>query len=368
MSSAKPLPPAADSKSPSPDDLSSTKDAAAVTCDDDGVSLPEQHDAAPDDCPTFVPPPVIGCIDDSSNGEPPVITGIEDPGMGERFSSSIAELTNRVSSAMRDSSSTVSRAIKNVVPVTPLRTASPCPMIVCFGDSITERGCAVTNAEWGVGWSAHLADQFAARADVLTRGFSGYNSRNAVQFLRKAICGPAEHATAVLVWFGANDAVLGGRSPQHVSIEEYRLNLSKLVFEIRDLRKVHPVVPILITPPPIQQVLHDQKWSDHGDSEGPTRTNENTSMYARACMDVGKRMRTPCIDMFTAMSEHASDQEGLKRFLHDGLHLSSEGNRFVGETIYNHLRAKIGLFPDDRVKRWFPHWTQLNSEAAVNQS
>jgi hypothetical protein len=66
--------------------------------------------------------------------------------------------------------------------------------------------------------------------------------------------------------------------------------------------------------------------------------------------------------MFTAMSDSAGDQHGLKRFLVDGLHLSDEGNRFVAETIFNQLRSKIGILPDDAVKRWFPPWIEVNGE------
>jgi isoamyl acetate esterase len=367
MSSAEPVPVTQHlelSSSAKPQTADSNAGAAPPADVDraDEVSIVEPRPAVIDRDPDFVPPPVIVGIDEPSLGHPPVIAGIEDPGVSGRLSSSIAELTNRVTLAVRDSSSSVSRAIKNAVPAAQVRSASPCPMIVCFGDSITERGAVVTNTEWGTGWSARLADDFATRADVLSRGFSGYTSRNAIQFLRKAMHGPAEHATVVLVWFGANDAVLQGRGTQHVSIEEYSLNLSKIVFEIRDLRKVNPIVPVLITPPPIQQELVNQAATSRGDTGGPTRTNENTSIYARACMDVGKRMRTPCIDMFTAMSDCAGDQEGLKRLLIDGLHLSDEGNRFVAETICSQLRAKIGILPDETVKRWFPPWIQVNAE------
>lgn len=44
--------------------------------------------------------------------------------------------------------------------------------IVCIGDSITQQGFGNS------GWVAGLADTYQRRADIVDRGFSGYNTRN----------------------------------------------------------------------------------------------------------------------------------------------------------------------------------------------
>ena len=45
--------------------------------------------------------------------------------------------------------------------------------VILFGDSITQFSFNVG------GWGARVADHYQRRADVLCRGFSGYNSRQA---------------------------------------------------------------------------------------------------------------------------------------------------------------------------------------------
>ncbi len=63
------------------------------------------------------------------------------------------------------------------------------PLFVLFGDSITQRGFAPG------GWAARLADKYSRRADVVNRGYSGYNSALATHLLPhvfpQARAGPA---------------------------------------------------------------------------------------------------------------------------------------------------------------------------------
>ena len=76
-----------------------------------------------------------------------------------------------------------------------------------FGDSITQR-----SFQYG-GWGAHLANAYQRKVDVLNRGYSGYNSRWALQLLDRVL--PAEKAGKILlatVFFGANDAALAERT------------------------------------------------------------------------------------------------------------------------------------------------------------
>ncbi|KAH9608060.1 hypothetical protein KSS87_002113, partial [Heliosperma pusillum] len=97
------------------------------------------------------------------------------------------------------------------------------PKIYLFGDSITE-GCFNDD-----GWGASLANHFARTADIVVRGYSGYNTRWAVKVLDKVF--PAKDnetaPVAVTVFFGANDACLHDRYAcfQHVPLDEYKNNL-----------------------------------------------------------------------------------------------------------------------------------------------
>jgi lysophospholipase L1-like esterase len=114
------------------------------------------------------------------------------------------------------------------------------PAIVLFGDSITQQGFG---HEGRVGWASLLAADYSRRADVLNRGFSGYNTEMAVDLLPSIFGSPApplknnnnDDKNGILfctVFFGANDAALKGER-QHVPIQDYANNLATIVDTIR---------------------------------------------------------------------------------------------------------------------------------------
>lgn len=78
------------------------------------------------------------------------------------------------------------------------------PAFVCFGDSITQRGFAP-------GWTGMLADAYQRKADVINRGYSGYNTRWALQLLPRVFPAGAPPPELVTLFFGANDAALPDR-------------------------------------------------------------------------------------------------------------------------------------------------------------
>lgn len=231
------------------------------------------------------------------------------------------------------------------------------PAVICFGDSITERGVEIwpegAENNRGVGWIASLASKFQSRADVIARGFSGYTTRHALAAMPKAMAGMEANATVVLVWFGANDSVAYGRGGQHVPIEEYANNLSEITSRIQKF----PAVPVLVTPPPLHQETVD---AGNDGKDAGKRTNENTSKYAKACADVAKKFGIPCINMNSLMANHAKNQVGLKRYLSDGLHLSGIGNQCAADLIYRHLMTQVPELDEKRLVRWFPSWGSVD--------
>jgi lysophospholipase L1-like esterase len=102
------------------------------------------------------------------------------------------------------------------------------PLILLVGDSLTQQGYGVNG---GTGWASMLANAFSTRADVLNRGFSGYNSRLICQEVLKTLPEQADYFFCT-VFLGANDAALPGER-QHVPIEEYTDNLEKIVTHLR---------------------------------------------------------------------------------------------------------------------------------------
>lgn len=96
------------------------------------------------------------------------------------------------------------------------------PPIVLFGDSITQfaYGESPLGTPVRIGWASLLSEAYQRRADVLNRGFSGYNTRHALALVPKLFAsktgaggdnnsnGNGNLPLFCTVFFGANDANL----------------------------------------------------------------------------------------------------------------------------------------------------------------
>lgn len=160
------------------------------------------------------------------------------------------------------------------------------PRIVLFGDSITEQSFG----EGGFGGA--FADKYKRHADVILRGYSGYNSRDAVALLRNVF--PTNDPTPpvlVTVCFGANDAVAEGSFMEKIQgcpLDEYQENLNSILEHLSKLNP--PPAVLLMTPPPVNPVAWKQTCDDnnyHGD-EQPDRTLNRTGAYAHAALGVAR--------------------------------------------------------------------------------
>ena len=114
------------------------------------------------------------------------------------------------------------------------------PLIVLLGDSLTQQGFGFSiGGERTTGWASKLAHEFRRRADVLNRGYSGYNSRHICQEVIDSnddesaiISNMEEDVLFCTVFLGANDAALPGER-QHVPLNEYETNLERIVAKLR---------------------------------------------------------------------------------------------------------------------------------------
>jgi len=198
------------------------------------------------------------------------------------------------------------------------------PTILLFGDSITQRAFGEGG---GIGWASLLAAAYSRRADVLNRGYSGYNTAHALQVLPA----PSNHLFATVL-LGSNDsAVVGDR--QHIPLNEYRQNLKDIVSKIL-VRGDFPV--LLMTPPPVDGLA----WKAFLNTPELTRTNENSKAYGDAVKEVASELRCPVVDLWTLMN---GAEKSRSLFLCDGLHLNEKGNRQVYNGIMDVLQSQ---FPD----------------------
>jgi lysophospholipase L1-like esterase len=210
----------------------------------------------------------------------------------------------------------------------------PVSQIVLFGDSITQQSFSPG------GFGVTLADRYQRRADVLNRGFSGYNTRWALEMLPLLRDSTCSSTCFVTVFFGANDASLIEQNPrQHVPIEEYGANLKQIV---KQLRSNCPAATIVIVCPP--PVCHEQRLTFlrtrypetfNGELE---RTNEAAGKYAATAEAVAAELSVPCVNLWQAMQDSAPN-DAWHSFLSDGLHLSPQGNAFVAQALVDAIQA-----------------------------
>lgn len=223
------------------------------------------------------------------------------------------------------------------------------PLFVLFGASLTEYSFQPG------GWGASLADYYARKADILLRGFHGWNTRRAVAVLEKFF--PKDHPSQpalVIVFFGSNDAACPLRSGkgQHVPLQEYKANLRQICAHIKGLSDMSRVV--LITPPPVfeeaRRAHARRKWGINAGNY-PDRTNERAQEYAEACVDVAKEMDVGVVDLWNAIQR---TKEWETECLSDGLHLSPIGNQILLEELLKVLKSA----------NWVPnlHWESLPND------
>ncbi|KAF2652738.1 SGNH hydrolase [Lophiostoma macrostomum CBS 122681] len=209
-----------------------------------------------------------------------------------------------------------------------------------FGDSITQESF---NQERGFGFSAALQHAYMRRLDVVNRGFSGYNTRQALKILPRIFPSTEEARIRFLVvFFGANDAsVPEAQNNQHVPLDEYKQNLERII--THPLVAAHKARTILVAPPPINEHLQWITDQEKG-LKVVSRRAAITKSYADAVCEVAKRNEVVVVNLWKAfMTRAAFDVNAWKtgdpipgamevvsnttlvELMHDGLHFNPAG-------------------------------------------
>ncbi|CAH9113134.1 unnamed protein product [Cuscuta europaea] len=218
------------------------------------------------------------------------------------------------------------------------------PQFVLFGSSIVQ--LSYSNG----GWGAILADVYARKADILLRGYYGWNSRRAIQVLDQVF--PKDAAvqpTLVIVYFGGNDSMgphSSGLGP-HVPLPEYIENMRKVALHIKSLSDKTRI--IFLTCPPVNEAKVKENTSSIFSEL--VRSNDLCSKYSQACIDLCKEMGVMVIDLFSSFQK----REGWENACFtDGIHLSEEGSKVVVEEILKALKEA----------EWSPslHWKSMPTE------
>mmetsp|Transcript_23876 Transcript_23876/g.52157 ORF Transcript_23876/g.52157 Transcript_23876/m.52157 type:complete len:293 (-) Transcript_23876:194-1072(-) len=202
--------------------------------------------------------------------------------------------------------------------------------LVLFGDSLTQAGFSEG------GWAASLAFQYQRSADIILRGYSGYNTRWALNILPDLFPADQDFSAPdlVTVFLGANDAVLpdmGEPSRQHVPLDEYKKNLTAIINRVRQMSTTKPPHVLLITPPPVDE----EHWAEFAaanygvPADTKSRRNAHTELYAKAVIQVGAETSTPVVDLYT----HFMQLPDWQSYLYDGLHMFPKGNSLVFQAV-----------------------------------
>ncbi|CZT15445.1 related to GDSL Lipase/Acylhydrolase family protein [Ramularia collo-cygni] len=236
------------------------------------------------------------------------------------------------------------------------RTAHTMDQFLLFGDSITQQSSLT--------FSAALSDAYIRRLDVINRGLSGYNTRQALRILPHAVPPPqVAKIRFMTVFFGANDARLPhtpGGPQQHVPLSEYRENLKAIITHPRILEHDGARL-ILITPPPVDErmCLESSKAEDPDFPDVFTRPAATTAQYASVVRQLGQEYNLPVVDIWSTLILRAGGMTGgvglpigsselapnptFQSFFRDGLHLSSLGY----EVLYEELMSVIeNIWPE----------------------
>uniref|UniRef100_K7MTI7 SGNH hydrolase-type esterase domain-containing protein n=1 Tax=Glycine max TaxID=3847 RepID=K7MTI7_SOYBN len=169
------------------------------------------------------------------------------------------------------------------------------PQFVLFGSSIVQLSFSLQ------GWGAILAHLYARKADIILRGYSGWNSRRAVQVLDEIFPKNAtEQPELIIVYFGGNDSLLPHPSGlgQHVPLQEYIENMRKIAIHLKSLSKKTRL--IFLGAPPVNEaqiygtsVLQGQRL----------RNNESCRIYSEACLELCREMNIMAIDLWLCTPE-----------------------------------------------------------------
>lgn len=264
--------------------------------------------------------------------------------------------------------------------------------ILLFGDSLTQRGF-----EWETGgWAGLLANDYVRRADIINRGFGGYNTEWCRLVLPQLLPTLSVKSLALtIIFLGANDAVLPTNTHQHVPLGRYRENLSAIVSMMRVWKADLPL--LVITPP----AVYPPSWEAHCTQRGRPvdRSIEHTRSYAQVCREVCVEHKVPLVDLYAAMEDYAvgkqrqllnsnfakcpevaaaavevnkNDKERseftpnydpklFNDLLCDGLHLSKAGNRLLYEIVKQAIADNYPLLISDGIPLQFPYHGDVNT-------
>ncbi|CAH0517745.1 unnamed protein product [Peronospora belbahrii] len=201
----------------------------------------------------------------------------------------------------------------------------------------------------------NVNDHYVRSVDCINRGLSGYNSKWVQEYAMPIYAKELQStytASFVAIFLGANDAVLehGPEKAQYVSLEDYRVNLQKILHKVQPLLAPKGQV-LLITPPCI---IDSARHND--------RSNASAAKYAKVCVDLATAENVHVLDLHTYFNTTFPDENVRKTYFMDGLHFSENGNKEMSKLLSIAMSDMFDKEERDKFKKWrLPDWKKLVS-------
>ncbi|KAF4342410.1 GDSL lipase acylhydrolase family [Fusarium beomiforme] len=226
--------------------------------------------------------------------------------------------------------------------------AATYPQLVLFGDSLLQNSIDVQD---GFSFQAELQSRLIRRLDVVNRGFAGWNTKYALQYLPSIFPKPTSSSPKLeylVILLGANDAIVPhSHSTRNVPVDQYKDNLTTIINH-EHIRAHSPKI-FLVTPPPVDE----EKVKSLGNEP---RTVAHTALYAEAVREIAEENSDIIlVDLWDVITKAslASPEKNFNHLFVDGLHLNGEGYRLF----YDLIQPLIsGL---DSTQYIYPDWKDL---------
>lgn len=188
----------------------------------------------------------------------------------------------------------------------PPRPTATKPKVICFGDSITNRG-----------YPKILAKLVAV--DAINAGVGGNSTAKALRRLKKDVL--TREPDVVVVQFGTND-LRADADHAYVPVAQFRANLESIVDQCR----TQNATIVLCTLPPIDHkaffTRHEREPFDALGGLGTLITN-----YRDAARQVANDRQVTLVDLNSLLAKQPSWMS------HDGVHPSAAGNAIIAKHV-----------------------------------
>lgn len=209
------------------------------------------------------------------------------------------------------------------------------PKVLLIGDSVVQSSFSPMS-----NWGQLLSSDLIRIADVVNRGFVGYNTRWYKSIIKSVISEwPSNLISCVVLSFGMIDAASPEcPSRQHVPYSEFKNNLSEMIKIIND-HGVDTTKIILIGPPYFDKNQFKLYRKSMKNANLLIRKGSETLIYNRGVNQVAKSFNIEFIDLYNCLKEKKDANP-----LIDGLHLSQVGSTILYDKIKPIVMDKIKLF------------------------